>query len=517
MPILDSALKYISKGLSVIPISGEVGKKNPLIPTWKNYQKRLPTEEEVTSWFRQWPDAKLAIICGEVSGGVSVLDIDARNDAGKALLTKLTADVENLPTMAVKTPGGGLHLYVKIVGGEYHSAFLYSGDSHIGEFRTGKERALYVAAPPSPGYDLVSRKPMLEIANPNEWVRVFLRSYGVEISETGSGSGNQKAYELLRQRDLKDGERDNVFISEAGRLWNEGWALDRILMVLKSLNQQFCKPPMSAEQVEKIVRSVSTYSRTKVIVENPNELSPVYIGQLEKPKPKLFLVDDYMPEGYVTLLYGEGAQGKSYLAISLAICISLGEPFLLKGCRQTNVLYLDWETDQDDFTYRAYRIAAGMGLERPPTDTFMYMRLERPLGMILPAVKKLIEQSQVGLVVIDSLTMAGVRDVNSVEKVTDFFEQLRSMQTTVLALDHQPKPQKDDQGYSMRRPLGSVMKENLSRSVIQMQKVGWKPGQMDVKLQHTKSTFGRLTPDASFSIIFDGDKISLLPYTYGSA
>ena len=514
--MLDFALKYISKGLSVIPISPVEGKKSPLLSEWKEYQKRLPTEDEVTSWFRQWPDAKIAVICGEVSGWVSVLDIDDLPTAKRLLANK-----DNLPTLAVGTPSSGLHLYVKVVGGEGHSAFLYSGETHIGEFRTGKERALYVVAPPSPGYTIIASKPMLEVANPNEWVKVFLRSYGVEVTETGGGTGTRKAYENLRERDIKDGERDNVLFSEAARMWNEGWESDRILMAIMNYNKQFCKPPKSDEDIDRIVRSATSYERTRTtpptIMQNADDLSPVFIGQLEKPPPKKFLVDDYMPEGYVTMLYGEGAQGKSYLAIALATCVSLGEPFLLKGVEQTNVLYLDWETDQDDFTHRAYRIAAGMGMARPPTDTLMYMRLERPLGLILPAIKRLVERSHVGLVVIDSLTMAGVRDVNSVEKVTDFFEQLRSMRTTVLALDHQPKPQKDDMGYSHKRPLGTVMKENLSRSVIQVQRTGWKPGQLDIKLQQTKSTFWSLTPDTNFSIIFDGDKISLLPYVFDHA
>jgi hypothetical protein len=512
MPMLDFALKYISKGLSVIPISPVEGKKSPLLSEWKQFQQRLPTEDEVTSWFRQWPDAKIAVICGEVSGGMAVLDIDDLPTARRLLENK-----ENLPTLTVGTPSSGLHLYLKTVGGAGKSTFLSSGEKPIGEFRTGKERALYVVAPPSPGYTIVVNKPMLSISDPNEWVKVFLRSYGVEITETGGSAENRKAYENLRERDLKDGERNSTLASEAGRMWNEGWAADRIMMSLKSLNQQFCKPPMEDSDVEIIVQSISSYPRTKTITDDPNDLSPVFVGQLAKPKPKPFLVDDYVPEGYVTMLYGEGAQGKSYLALYLATCISIGEPFLLKGCRQTNVLYLDWETDQDDFANRAYRIAAGMGMARPPTDTLMYMRLERPLGMILPALKKLLERSRVGLVVIDSLTMAGVRDVNSVEKVTDFFEQLRSMKTTVLALDHQPKPQKDDMGYSHKRPLGTVMKENLSRSVIQVQRTGWKPGQLDIKLQQTKSTFWSMTADTNFSILFEGDKITFLPYVYATS
>ncbi|MBK7552191.1 MAG: bifunctional DNA primase/polymerase [Syntrophaceae bacterium] len=40
--------------------------KEPVL-AWKEYQNRLPTEEEVTQWFTNDPDANIGIITGKVS------------------------------------------------------------------------------------------------------------------------------------------------------------------------------------------------------------------------------------------------------------------------------------------------------------------------------------------------------------------------------------------------------------------------------------------------------------------
>jgi len=111
----DIALKYLKHGFSVIPLwSPAMLKRNPPksyfneletklkanaqgtkpepgdtikrklfydkckrpIVGWTEYQKRLPTEEEVKGWFDQNPDANIGIVTGKVSG-IVVFDLDS--------------------------------------------------------------------------------------------------------------------------------------------------------------------------------------------------------------------------------------------------------------------------------------------------------------------------------------------------------------------------------------------------------------------------------------------------------
>jgi hypothetical protein len=71
MTLLEAALKYCELGMSVIPISND---KKPYIK-WKAYQAKRPEPKDIRSWWKKWPEAKVGIVTGKISGIVS-LDFD---------------------------------------------------------------------------------------------------------------------------------------------------------------------------------------------------------------------------------------------------------------------------------------------------------------------------------------------------------------------------------------------------------------------------------------------------------
>lgn len=107
---LPAALKCLKKGLSVFPVvivGGKNSRKHKRPPEgfkWKEYQERLPTSEEVISWWRRWPNAGIAMICGPVSGGVYAVDIDPRHGGA---ISKIGKELPQGP--AQKTLSGGHH------------------------------------------------------------------------------------------------------------------------------------------------------------------------------------------------------------------------------------------------------------------------------------------------------------------------------------------------------------------------------------------------------------------------
>ena len=70
--IYDGAKKLLEEGCSVVPIAK--GKKAPPLK-WEIYQRRLPTEREISNWFIR-ADNQLGIVTGNVSGGRFLLDFD---------------------------------------------------------------------------------------------------------------------------------------------------------------------------------------------------------------------------------------------------------------------------------------------------------------------------------------------------------------------------------------------------------------------------------------------------------
>lgn len=70
---LDLALRYRQKlNWCIIPCNTR--DKNPIIP-WTEYQKKLSEEQEIESWWTEYPDANLAVVVGNHSEIIAV-DVD---------------------------------------------------------------------------------------------------------------------------------------------------------------------------------------------------------------------------------------------------------------------------------------------------------------------------------------------------------------------------------------------------------------------------------------------------------
>lgn len=139
--MLDAALKLLDAGMSIIPVQG----KRPLVP-WQEYQTRRATEDEVRGWYEAHPDAGVGIVTGAISKLV-VLDVDGQVADPPTWLS--THGIT--PTMAVKTPRGGLHLYYTHAGEWVSNAVrsrIVDGCSLDVRGDGG-----FVVAPPSPGYE----------------------------------------------------------------------------------------------------------------------------------------------------------------------------------------------------------------------------------------------------------------------------------------------------------------------------------------------------------------------------
>jgi hypothetical protein len=114
---LEYAQSYRRAGLSVIPIKVD-GSKAPKLSAWDEFKGRRADTQQVSEWFDRDSPPGVAIVGGEVSGGLMVVDFEFLDffDEWVALVEDqapgLTA---KLPT--VRTPGketiGGRHVYLR--------------------------------------------------------------------------------------------------------------------------------------------------------------------------------------------------------------------------------------------------------------------------------------------------------------------------------------------------------------------------------------------------------------------
>lgn len=77
-----------------------------------------------------------------------------------------------------------------------------------------------------------------------------------------------------------------------------------------------------------------------------------------EPHPPRWIVQDWMPAGYATLLAGHGGAGKSAIAKHLAVCIGRGLPWMGVPVQQRRVLYVSCEDREDVLHWRLTRICA---------------------------------------------------------------------------------------------------------------------------------------------------------------
>ena len=124
---LDAALEARRRGWSVVPLhTARAGRctcgdaqcpspaKHPHV-AWDEFQRRLPSEDEVRRWWRRWPDANVGVVTGAVSDLV-VVDVDPRS-GGDDELDELERRFGVLaPTATCRSGGGGTHRYFRHPG-----------------------------------------------------------------------------------------------------------------------------------------------------------------------------------------------------------------------------------------------------------------------------------------------------------------------------------------------------------------------------------------------------------------
>lgn len=169
-----TAQEYISLGLSCLPCNKQ---KAPAVKEWKQWQTRLPNTEEL----ELFNTGQIGVICGDVSGGLEVIDIDSKYHA-KGI--GFNADVLNgldFDPCIVQTRSGGIHIYyrtntpmgnTKIAGKKEGSKVQY--------FIESRGNGGYVIAPPSEGYTILhgsfDKLPVLPKEQRDEFWD-FLRSF----------------------------------------------------------------------------------------------------------------------------------------------------------------------------------------------------------------------------------------------------------------------------------------------------------------------------------------------------
>lgn len=288
---------------------------------------------------------------------------------------------------------------------------------------------------------------------------------GKPLKQDAKGGGNV----------IAKGQRDNRLASLAGSIRRQGFEADLIATALHAVNNELCKPPLSAAEVEKIARSISRYE-------------PEHEGLFEllsnvTPRKVRFLWEPYLVRGAVNLWEGDPDVGKTFVLCAISAALSSGT--LLPGqgkARPQNVLFMSAEDDAET-TLVPRMMRMGADLSRVWALT-KFVRLDED---VIQLIEQHIEENKVRVIILDPLLafMQGGIDMNKANETRPFMARLAELakkrDVTIIALRHLNKSTKDK---AIFRGLGSIDITAAARSAIM---IGFHPEDSDVRvLTHSK-------------------------------
>jgi hypothetical protein len=238
--VYETVLELLKAGRCVVPSGGGDTGKHPLVK-WAEYQKRMPTEAEISQWQTELKPTVWGIVTGEISGVVLF-------DADKPEIIKLFDDA-------------GLKAHVITKRGR-HYYFKYPG--HL----------LKTVAGVLPGLDIRADGGFANIIGSNTQAEYRIEIFPADgalydlqqlpravkealLKQTERKPGNTEPI----SGDIAEGTRDATLTSLAGSLWHRGLPESVILETLRTVNRNQCKPPLDDADVTKISKSVTKYER----------------------------------------------------------------------------------------------------------------------------------------------------------------------------------------------------------------------------------------------------------------
>jgi hypothetical protein len=158
--VLARALEFYLEGVVPLPVNRH-RQKAPAVSSWTQYQKEMPTKEQILEWFSKADG--LGVLCGQISGNLFMIEIEGRAATLQTidLLTHRAKEnnildlFERLNSGYVeRSPSGGLHWLLKSEGqipGNEKFARRVDDNGVISVLAESRGEGGFVVVAPTPG------------------------------------------------------------------------------------------------------------------------------------------------------------------------------------------------------------------------------------------------------------------------------------------------------------------------------------------------------------------------------
>lgn len=395
-----AALQYRDRGWSVIPIMGDGDRKRSK-GTWKEFQDRIASREEVDSWWADDPEAGVGIVTGAISGLV-VIDIDGPE--GEAAIGKLIGPTR---TLSARTGGGGRHLFFRHPGGKIRTR------AGVLEKVDVRADGGYIIAPPSlhesgNRYEWEDGDEVTVAHLPQPLLDLLLRSPSKETTPAAADDAK-----------VGEGRRNEALTKLAGRLFGKGYSVEDTLRQCLEWNQAYCVPPLIDREVHATVMSIAQREESKRARGRKASRGKPVIGRLSEVKSEAvqWLWNGRFPLGKLTIIQGDPGLGKSTLTLDLAARVSAGLQMPDGSPGVSGGVVLISAEDAYADTVRPRLLAMGGDPDRVAVIHHMDLQEGGTRPLVLPddveAVRQAVDEVGAKLIVVDPIVAVLSKAVNS--------------------------------------------------------------------------------------------------------
>lgn len=464
----------------------------------------LVCKDEFAAWELwsqpQFAESNVGIHCE----GLIVVDID---DYKSVTDSGALADMDLPPTLTVRTARGGRHLY-------FSGPDIANSASKIAPGVDVRGANGYVVGPGSVTengvYEIVDARPIA--AAPEALVarckaaRESKHRDSVDWADMTSAARLEDGRQFLSTArvSVEGCGGNNTAFQVIGELWDRGVSAQGALDLLQEEGgwNDRCLPPWSGEELRQLIHNAYTYAQNEFGCRAADNIfGHVVIPVVEPPKddwqvisaaswqdqpipPRRWYVEDWIPANNVTLLYGDGAVGKSLVALQLAAAGVAGVEWLgLKVEQPGPVLMLMAEDEPDETHSRLWEVIKPFGKFSVYRDLHIVSRAGMDAGLarfdrdgnmaataIWPKLVQTIQAIKPKLVVLDNLADIFLGSEIDKQQARAFINLLRglciTLDTTVVVLAHPSQAGME----SGRGTSGNTAWSNSVRSRLYMER-----------------------------------------------
>ncbi len=183
----------------------------------------------------------------------------------------------------------------------------------------------------------------------------------------------------------------------------------------------------------------------------------------ETPQPLSFHLKPYVVEGGGTIIFAPPGRGKSFTVLLWAISVDSGCGKFWQT-QKKRVLFINLERSGESLRRRLSMV--NKVLELPATRPLLVLNARgKSLLEVIPACRKAVKKNSVELVILDSISRAGLGDLNENQSGNRVIDALSSLCPTWVALGHTSRASDEHLYGSVMQDAGADICVQLSAQV----------------------------------------------------